>query len=149
VSDLGPLEGMRLTTLHFGSTRVTSLGPLKGMPMTYLIVGHQVSDLGPLKGMPLTYLWLQGAQQVSDLRPLKGMPLKELNIGHCVRISDLTPLEGMKLETLFFHAPNVKKGIEVIRSMNSLRHIGLEPSDGSYWTPEEFWKKYDAGEFGR
>jgi hypothetical protein len=73
------------------------------------------------------------------------MPLQELMVQNCLKLTDLTPLEGMKIQTLMFTPKNITKGIEVIRAMKSLNQILV---DGATWMkPEEFWKKYDAGEF--
>ena len=140
VEALSSLEGMPLKSLHLRSTRVSDLGPLKGMPLTTLdCLGTKVIDLTPLEGMPLTYLDLSGCTHVSDLSPLKGMPLKVLNC-QSTAVSDLSPLEGIPLEAINFTLKNISKGIEVLRQMRSLQRInGLKP--------DEFWKKYDAGEF--
>ena len=39
----------------------------------------------------------------------------------------------------------VTRGIDVLREMESLKTIAL--SAERKFTPEEFWKRYDAGEF--
>jgi tRNA A-37 threonylcarbamoyl transferase component Bud32 len=99
VSDLSPLQAMKLTSLNCQQTQVSDLSPLKGMPLTYLNCHiTSVADLSPLKGMPLTTLICAGTK-VSDLSPLKGMPLTFL---HCAntKVSDLSPLKGMKLTSL-------------------------------------------------
>jgi len=144
VSDLGPLKGMPLTSLDCMWTPVSDLSPLKGMLLTYLNCGARgVSDLGPLKGMPLTSLncW---QTSVSDLGPLKGMALTSLNCGG-TQVSDLGPLEGMKLERFTFTPKSITKGVELVRGMKTMREIG--DAWGRWISPEEFWKKYDAGEF--
>jgi len=144
VSDLGPLKGMPLTTLNCNETQVSDLGPLKSMALTTLNCSSTpVSDLGPLEGMPLTCLNCS-VTRVSDLGPLRGMPLTGL---FCTwtRVSDLGPLEGMKLEQFIFPAKNIKKGIEGMRQMKSIRQIGHHQDH--LLKPEEFWRKYDAGEF--
>jgi len=72
------------------------------------------------------------------------MPLTCLNCAG-TQASDLGPLAGMKLETFVFTPKKITKGIEIIRNMKTIRSIGLE---WGRWIPvEEFWKKYDAGEF--
>ncbi|MCX6901105.1 MAG: SUMF1/EgtB/PvdO family nonheme iron enzyme [Verrucomicrobia bacterium] len=78
LSDLSPLQGLPLTFLACGNTRVADLTPLKGMPLTILSVDNTpVSDLSPLAGMPLTVLWCNSTK-VTDLSPLAGAPLTEL-----------------------------------------------------------------------
>jgi len=100
LSDLSPLQGMKLTFLNCASTQVTDLSPLRGMPLTFLACGEtHVFDLAPLDGMPLTSLFCN-VTQVSELSPLKGMPLTVLACKGTM-VSDLSPLEGCKsLQTL-------------------------------------------------
>ncbi len=64
------------------------------------------------------------------------------------QVSDLSPLEGQSLTTLAFTPKDIAKGIDVIRQMKSLKTIELD-WDSDRFTPDEFWKKYDAGEFGK
>ena len=72
LSDLSPLQGMKLTNLNCNDTQVSDLSPLQGMPLTYLnCSGTQVSDLSPLQGMPLTDPVIAISTQVSDLSPLQ------------------------------------------------------------------------------
>ena len=119
LSDLSPLQGMKLTTLFVFKSQVKDLTPLKGMPIRDLVLaGAKVTDFSPLTGMPLENLELpdtamadltvlKGAKlkrlnlldtQVTDLKPLIGMPLEELQCTNLV--GDLTPLQGMKLKSL-------------------------------------------------
>jgi serine/threonine protein kinase/Leucine-rich repeat (LRR) protein len=125
LSDLLPLQGMKLTTLHVTRT--------------------QVSDLAPLEGMPLTNLYCSRTP-VSDLSPLNGMNLVQLNCG-LTNVSDLSALQGMNLTEVRFPPQKITGGLDVIRQMKSLKAIGLY--DGAVFPPDEFWKKYDAGEFGK
>jgi Leucine-rich repeat (LRR) protein len=106
-------------------------------------------DLSPLTGMPLKTLscFTTG---VSDLTPLAGMPLQSLTCFD-TPVSDLTPLAGMKLTNLRFTPKNITRGLDVVRGMTTLTTLGI---DGSYnadtlLPPAEFWKKFDAGEFGK
>ena len=121
LSDLSPLKGLKLTSLHCGSSPpLVDLSPLNGMPLHFLYCGNsRVADLSPLKGMPLGTLWCESTQitdlsplknmplngliifntRISSLAPLQGMPLTYLNCD-ATRVSDLTPLKGMRLETL-------------------------------------------------
>ncbi|MGA2622049.1 MAG: SUMF1/EgtB/PvdO family nonheme iron enzyme, partial [Thermoguttaceae bacterium] len=168
LSDLSPLKGMPLTSLNCGCTQVSDLSPLKGMPLKGLACCNTpisdlsplrgmpleglnceatpISDLSPLEGMPLRSLACDGTP-VSDLSPLKGMPLTELICCGSPHLSDLSPLDGMNLTTILFTPKNVTKGLDVIRQMKSLKTIGLN----SHFKvpPDEFWKKYDAGEFSK
>jgi hypothetical protein len=53
----------------------------------------------------------------------------------------------MDLTTILFTPKNITKGLDVIRQMKSLKTIG--PTVEKQFPPAEFWKKYDAGEFGK
>jgi serine/threonine protein kinase len=100
LTDLSPLEGMRLEKLCCAGTLLVDLSPLKGMPLTYLeLPSSPVSDLSPLRGMQLTHLNVSSTK-VSDLSPLAGMPLAHLGCNGTAGITDLTPLRGMRLEHL-------------------------------------------------
>ncbi len=149
VSDLSPLQGMKLTLLICGSTKVSDLSPLKGMPLTAMFFSFtQVSDLSPLRGMRLTEVAC-GNTRVSDLSPLAGMNLTKLVCYENPKVSDLSPLSGMNLTFVSITPRSVTKGLDVIRQMKSLKTIGIGSDVKNYFPPEEFWKKYDAGEFGK
>jgi len=60
-------------------------------------------------------------------------------------VSDLGPLEGMNLDSFSFTPRSITRGIEIARGMKSIRRIGDDTS--RLLKPEEFWKRYDAGEF--
>ncbi len=144
VRDLEPLRGMRLTELQMGDCGgVTNLEPLKGMPLVKLTISRSgVKSLEPLRGMKLTLLGLgllsRGIFENTD--PIRDMPLEELEIGP---FKDVSALKGMKLRRVSFHPMYPPKGIDVLRGMESMRLIHA----GGDYTPEEFWKKYDEGEF--
>jgi Leucine-rich repeat (LRR) protein len=145
VTDLSPLEGMRLTNLNCGNSALSDLSPLKGMPLTQLNCSSSyVADLSPLRGMPLNHLDCYGTK-VGDLSPLRGMPLTVLT---CMTnaVTDLSPLEGMQLANFNFFPTRITKGMEVLRPMKSLKAIGVGQKQ---FTTADFWKKYDAGEFGK
>ncbi len=91
LKDLSPLQGMFLTSLNIGSSKVSDLSPLTGMPLAILYFNNtEVSDLSPLKGMPITSFSCT-TTKVSDLSPLRGMPLTAM---HCVytKVTDVSPL---------------------------------------------------------
>src|SRR5262249_44088780 len=98
--------------------------------------------LSPLKGMSLVSLDL-AATRVRDLSPLKGMPLLALNV-LSDGIQDLSPLETTKL-TVITMPPKVTRGMDALRRIKSLAKV-IVVFSGEY-PVEEFWKKYDAGEF--
>jgi hypothetical protein len=84
--------------------------------------------------------------QVKDLSPLIGMPLKTLFCND-TSVSDLSPLRGMRLSSFGFTPQKITVGMDAIREMKTIETIGVN------WQgklpPAEFWKKYDAGEFGK
>jgi Leucine-rich repeat (LRR) protein len=149
VSDLSPLEGMPLTNLVCGVTPVSDLSPLRGMPLVKLNVSDckQFVDLSPLAGLPLTKLDCYSTR-VSDLSPLKGMPLTSLSC-RATFISDLSPLEGMSLTECGFSPRKITKGMEVLRGMTSLKRFIISSKPDGKLPAEDFWKKYDAGEFAQ
>jgi hypothetical protein len=143
LSDLSPLQGMKLTVLSCDNSQVADLSPLRAMPLAELNCSNtQVSDLTPLSEMLLEVLYVNGTR-VATLSPLKGMPLVEL---HCeaTPIADLSPLDGMSLREISFSLGNNKRSIETLRLMKSIVTLGSK-WDGQF-SAEEFWFKYDHGE---
>jgi len=67
------------------------------------------------------------------------MPLTTLNLSGCRGVRDLSPLESIKLKEIAL-PPQVAEGMAVLRRVKSITQINNVPAD-------EFWKKYDAGEF--
>lgn len=170
VSDLTPLKGMPLRSLWLNRTKVTDLEPLRGLPLAQLsLYGVAVSDLRPLDGAPLESLWLNHTA-VRDLSPLSQAPLvsvtledtpvtdlsiarqwpslQRLHLGGS-GITDLTPLQGLRLSRLILTPGRIEKGWDVVRRMDTLQELDVELREPQRWTPEEFWQRYDAGEFRR
>jgi serine/threonine protein kinase len=148
VYDLSPLHGMPLAGLYISETAVGDLSPLAGAPLEVLRCGHTtVSDLSPITKAPLKILHCDNTR-IADLFPLRRMPLKELYCDH-TRVSDLSPLGGIKtLQELRFSPKNITGGMAVIRGLTNLKTIGTTWGDGiPTFSPGEFWKKYDAGDF--
>ncbi len=167
VTDLLPLAGMPLVNLWLNEAPVSDLTPLVGAPLVQLsLLGTQVSDLTPLKGMPLESVWLNETQ-VTDLSPLAESPiisltlhktpvrdiavvrqwptLQRLHLGEA-EVTDLTPLEGLRLTRLILTTGKITAGMDVIRSMGTLTELDIEFREPRPWPPEEFWRRYDAGE---
>jgi hypothetical protein len=144
VDDLSPLAGMPLRTLTMSGTQVSNLAVLATMPLTYLCAAMTpVSDLSPLRGMPLTMLNVTGSG-VTDLAPVRGMRLERLHIGG-TSVADLRPLKGMALCELFFDSHRITHGLEIIRSMSSLRCLGGGKCSTHFVGVEEFWKRHEHG----
>jgi Leucine-rich repeat (LRR) protein len=144
VADLSPLSGMPLEKLNLLGTRVTDITPLKNMPLKMLWLNETpVTDISPLSGTPLMSLTLHRSR-VADLRPLSHMALQRLHIGD-TPVEDLTPLANLALRRLIFTPANISRGLEAVREMTSLSEIGTTfenrvPAD-------QFWQRYDRGEF--
>jgi serine/threonine protein kinase/Leucine-rich repeat (LRR) protein len=147
VFDLSQIKDMKLTSLRVGRSRVRDLSPLKGMKsLTFFdCVETAVSDLSPLQGIPLTGLTCRGSQ-VSDLSPLRGMPLKSLEIDDTL-VTDVTPLQDLPLEDIRLTPNNISKGLNVLRSMKSLKTIGMHYAAEKAWPAAEFWERCDTEEF--
>ena len=106
-----------------------------------------VTDISRLASTKIRLLAIRGIP-VRDLAFVRNLPnLEKLYVFSYPAITDLTPLAGLKLKKLGFNPANVTKGIEAVRGMTTLAAIGTD-FDHPY-PPAEFWKKYDAGEFGK
>ena len=149
ISDLTPLRGMPLISLDIGNTQVADLSPLRGMPLRELRMGWtSVTDLSPIARLPLTVLWCWSTA-VSDLTPLRGMPLRSLYI-HDTPVSDLSPLFDMKLEEILLTPSRIGRGMDELRQMKSVLRIDVQRIHNRALPPaDQFWQKYDAGEFGK
>jgi len=122
VSDLSPLQGMKLKQLHMDGCEVRSLAPLQGMPLEHLSMRNAslASDLSPLRNVTtLKYLHIGGTgirslddlsmlkldqlrfekTKVASLEPLKDMALMILN-GDDTMVSSIAPLKGDRLTSL-------------------------------------------------
>jgi serine/threonine protein kinase/Leucine-rich repeat (LRR) protein len=146
--DLAFLRGMKLTNLGLSYNPIRDLAPLRGMKLSVLSLSAcQIEDLTPLQGMPLTQLDLYGCGQVRDLAPLRGAKLVSLNVANCGQLHDLTPLQGMPLAEIYLVPKNITKGLAVLRDMRTLKFICIGNGPNDRFTAEQFWKKYDAGDF--
>ena len=72
------------------------------------------------------------------------LPLKGLGIDN-TGITDLTPLQGMELEDIRLTPRNIRRGLDILRDMKSLKTIGIAYNQA--WPAAEFWERYDKGEF--
>jgi serine/threonine protein kinase len=145
--DLSPLNGMHLVRIECSQNlSLSDIAPLAGMPLSEIVcAGTNVSNLTPLTGMALRVADF-GQTPVFDLSPLKRMPLKDLNILG-TKVTNVEPLRGIELDNLIFTPATIQSGLDAIRQMKSLKSIGIGWDDKNKFTPDQFWKKYDAGEF--
>lgn len=164
VEDLTPLKGAPIQMLYLNNTRVRSLKGLEGMPLRELYLPEtRVTDLSPLAGMPMTGLWLNDTD-VEDITILGTLPLESVTLRGTrvqdltpfanasrlqrihiaeTRVEDLTPLADLKLTRLLFTPSRIKKGLDLVRLMPSLKEMG--DSFDSRMHPVQFWEKYEAG----
>ncbi|MFO0919771.1 MAG: leucine-rich repeat domain-containing protein [Planctomycetaceae bacterium] len=147
LSDLSPLRGMQVKSLFCTDTPIVDLSPLQDLPLLtqFFCQGTSVVDLSPLSKLRLTRFDCSRTP-INDLSTLKGMPLTGL-FCEATAVADLSPLEGMNLIEIQITPKNINRSIGVIRSMKSLKSIGTSYTDK--FSPDEFWRKYDAGEFGK
>jgi Leucine-rich repeat (LRR) protein len=100
VRSIEALKGTPLLGLDLGFTHVTDLSPLEGMRLEFLALENvPVSDIRVIKGMPLRILKLQNTK-VTDFAVLQGMELQQLNVLN-LPFRDLSLLKDMPLEMLW------------------------------------------------
>ncbi len=146
VTDLSQIQGIPLTNLGITQTKVADLSPLKGMDLHFFSFAiTPVSDLSPLRGMPLNFVYFQQTK-VADLSPLIESRESLLTLAFSeTPVTDVTPLKGMKLTQLQLTPKNITKGLDVVRNMKTIERLGTR--GWAEFPADEFWKKYDAGEF--
>ena len=73
------------------------------------------------------------------------MKLETLWILDCPRVEDLSPLRSQKLNVISLTPRSIKKGMEVLRDMNTLQEIIYVDQGGKLEKAEraEFWKRYE------
>jgi serine/threonine protein kinase/Leucine-rich repeat (LRR) protein len=143
--DFTPLGSLKLTDLNAGGCHLQDLTPLRGMPLTSLTLnGCPVQDLSGLRGMPLTHLRISNCGALRDLSGLAGMPLTSLEMWQCPKIEDVTPLASTTLIELNFTPKYVTRGMDRLRQLKSLKTIH---ANFERFSADEFWRRYDAGDF--
>lgn len=106
VRSVEALKGVPLRGLDLGFTQVTDLSPLQDMKLETLVLENvPVSDISVIKGMPLRILKLQNTK-VTDFSVLQGMPLEQLNLLN-LAFSDLSLLKDMPLQILWLAGTQV------------------------------------------
>jgi Leucine-rich repeat (LRR) protein len=144
VTNLAVLKGLPVEYLNISGTDVRDLSPLAGLPLKALLAAStRITDLSPLKGMSLQYLDIKNTG-VKSLAPLQGMPMQALFISGTV-VTDLSPAKDMPLVTLIFTPKKTKDSIKILKSIPTLRRIGVA-GDRDPLPAEEFWKKFGKGE---
>ncbi len=129
-SDKPRIENGVVTEFGLQTEKVTDISPIRALEGLKVLkcIGSsksRLSDLSPLSDLPLSGLWFNGTA-----------------------VSDASPLRGMNLTSIAFTPTNITTGLDAIRQMKSLKTIGLR-GDKDRFPAADFWKKYDAGEFGK
>jgi len=152
IHDLSPLRGMKaLRVLDLGECKhIVDISPLKGLgPLILNMIGTSVTDLSPLSGMELGRLSLTGTP-VSDLTGLKGARIGVLYVRQ-TKVSDLAPLANASIGRLDFNVDVITNGIEALRGADITKMTVWSktlPNPLQSVSRAEFFKRYDAGEFG-
>lgn len=133
--DLSALTLLPLTHLCLaGCWRITDFAPLRKMGLVWLnLTRTDITDLSPLRNLPLTHLSLCRTK-VTLLSPVARLPLRCLDI-RSTQVTTLLSLRRMPLEELSFFASRIRRRMDSLRSIGTLKRINR-------WTPEEFWKRY-------
>ena len=163
VGDLAPLAGQPLENARLCTAFITSIAPLAGMPLKVLDLTNAkgLADITPLRNATAMEDLRLDFTGVSDLSVLRQMPrLRILSVLDCPHIADLSVLQGLAVQALILNPQRFSPGeMEKLRHLSSLKWID---NDWSHWdnsysynprcekpcrTAEEFWRRYDAGEF--
>jgi hypothetical protein len=152
VSDAGLVhfkDCKALTTIYLSETKVNDAGLANFKHcknLTVLWVQYtQVGDAGLVHFQnckALRVLTLAGTK-VSDagLDHFKDMPSRVLRI-HNTGITDLTALQGLPLEDIRLTPKNITKGLDILRTVKSLKTIGIGADQA--WPAAEFWERYGS-----
>jgi internalin A len=158
ITDAGLDHLQKLTNLKelgLGQTKITDAGleRLKTFKELQVLDLQRLSitdaGLNHLKSLTkLQKLDLTGCNKVRDLESLRGHSLTSLNLFDCRQVHDLTPLAGMNLSEIYLTPKNfTKDGLEVIRQCKTLKTIVIGYKGSDRLAAQDFWKKFDAGDF--
>ncbi len=119
----------RLQSLSLKSTRVADITPVRNMPVltTLDISGSAVADLNPLAACRKLHSLDIGTLAVQSVRGLAFLPLVRLTFNPEM-VSD-------------------RESLKVLRSLRTLRVL-RKPGDPDDQTTAEFWRRFDAGDYG-
>ena len=137
ISDLSPLADMKLTSLGISGGPVTELPQLKDLKALTLS-NFPISDLSMFKGNSQWSLRIHG-DEMTDLPPLEGLDITMLRLDGSA-ITDISPLRGAKIQALKFAPWQITNGMDVIRSMPTLKKFGMTSSEFHTMSATKFWK---------
>ena len=133
IADLSPLVVLPLTHLCLaGCWRIKDFTPLRRMRrLTWLNLKRTgITDLSPLRGLPLAHLSLYWTK-VSTLAPLAHSPLCWLDI-RFTQVTSLLSCRRMQLEELFFFASRIRRGLDSLRTIGTLKRINRRTA-ANFW----------------
>jgi len=143
IVDISQLAGMLITNLDLSCTQVADLTVLHEMPLQALNLElTPVATIESLRGLPIVVLILRETS-IQSLDPLTNSPIRTLDIVR-TKVDNLSSFKNLPLEVFRFSPERITSGIEVLRSMKTLKYIG-----NLYETipAESFWERYDKGQF--
>ena len=102
IDDLSTLSGLPVCDLNLSYTRVSDLRPLQGMRlhMLSLVNLRKLTDLSPLKGMPLEVFNAAGTGHIERLVATRGHEAETILRRGREKLRELSPLKGMPLENI-------------------------------------------------
>ena len=132
IADLSPLTILPLTHLCLsGCWRIKDFTPLRRMRLVWLNLSRTgITDVSTLRNLPLIHLSLCRTQ-VRTLTPLARSPLRRLDI-RSTRVTTLLSLRKMPLEELSFFASRIRRGLDSLRTIGTLKRINRR-------TAADFW----------
>lgn len=146
--DLSLLKKSPVRRLHLKCGGPLDLSPLRETSIESLSLecDGQV-DLAPLRDMKLKWLSLR-CRKVEDLSALRGMKLESLSL-HGSGVTDLGSLEGVSAESLYLDPKRTTKGLEVLRSMKSLKRINSSEVENFFSPVVDPFETFEGGGYSR
>lgn len=137
-----PLEDVRLAYQDLSGP---GLAPFTKPSLRILdLAGCSLTDFSPIartsvEDLRLTY------SAIRDLSPLASNKFVQLNIAACTQLTDFTPLRRMAVKQLIWTPPINKVAAAPVRENPGIERLGN--GKGVPFLAQDFWKRYDAGEF--
>lgn len=124
ITDITPLEGMKLRCLSLCGNRITDITALKGMDSleALWLEDEPVSDTDVISELTSLQELEIGGTDISSAESFSSLPLETLRMKDTL-ITDLTPLENME-KLRFLTAGEVDEGgMRIIQSMKRLEYL--------------------------
>ncbi len=165
IYDLKPLANKPLHTLLAAENPISKVDILATLPLKRLdLSGTKLADLEVTRLMPQLQDLSVARTAITDLSPLVHCDLFKLDIAHTkvmsledvstlyltelhiqnTEITDLSPLKDMQLRSIRLTPLNIKKGMSILREMDSLEFIAID--DAETKAAADFWELWDMQE---